>query len=156
MNKKVLKESIRRMVKEALQDLMENHRFTKARTHVSDILKKDDDERLKYNKELSYKLFPNKTSRNRKEKQELTEHYSFFNMITEDDNQSDIGSKRNFIMSVLKHNDNDKYDHAHLAYQLWPNMSKDAARSYFSKCVRGERDFSDNDITRLFNMLRSK
>ena len=74
----------------------------------------------------------------------------------EDDNNSKIDNKRSFVNALLKKNDNDKYDHAHLAYKLWPKMNKDAARSYFSKCVRGERNFDTTEITSLYNMLRSK
>ena len=64
--------------------------------------------------------------------------------------------KRSYVTSTLKNNDSDKYDHANLAYELWPNMDPDSARSYFSKCVRGERSFSNKDITKLFELLRSK
>lgn len=77
-------------------------------------------------------------------------------MLYENGEGSSVGSKKSFVTATLNKNDKDKFDHAHLAYKLWPDMDKDTARSYFSKCVRGERDFSDNDITRLFNMLRSK
>ena len=78
-------------------------------------------------------------------------------IIKEDDGAtSAVGGKKTYVSNMLKKNDNDKFDHAHLAYQLWPNMNKDAARSYFSKCVRGERNFSDEEVTNLFNMLRSK
>ena len=88
--------------------------------------------------------------------QNLSESVNSQYIINEDDSASGVGSKKSFVAAMLKKNDNDKFDHAHLAYQLWPNMNKDTARSYFSKCVRGERNFSDEEVTNLFNMLRSK
>lgn len=75
-----------------------------------------------------------------------------YNRLNEE--SSIVGSKKSFITATLNKNDKDKFDHAHLAYKLWPDMDKDTARSYFSKCVRGERNFSDEEITKLFNMLR--
>ena len=106
MRKEILKESIRKMVREAILNLRESNNFQ--------------------------------------------------NIVNEDDSSTSVGSKKSFVAAMLKRNDNDKFDHAHLAYQLWPNMNKDTARSYFSKCVRGERNFSDEEVTNLFNMLRSK
>ncbi len=67
-----------------------------------------------------------------------------------------IQGRKEFVMNALRNNDKDKYDHAYLSYKLWPSMDKDSARSYFSKCVRGERNFSDKDITSLFELIRSK
>lgn len=77
-----------------------------------------------------------------------------FDKETEVDNT--IQGRKEFVMNALRNNDKDKYDHAYLSYKLWPSMDKDSARSYFSKCVRGERNFSDKDITSLFELIRSK
>lgn len=102
MNKDILRESIRRMVKEAIQEMR------------------------------------NTTT------------------LQEADEKSKNDSKRKFVTNTLNQNDNDKFDHAHLAYRLWPNKDKDSARSYFSKCLKGDRQFSDKDVTKLYNMLSSK
>lgn len=107
MNKFILKESIRQIVRESLHDILIEHRLNEEE---------------------------------KKEKQKGT-------------GQTSLGNKKNFVKNLLSQNNKDKYDHAHLAYKLWPSMDKDTARSYFSKCVRGERDFSDEDVTTLFNML---
>lgn len=100
MNKRILKESIKRMVRESINEMLSANRLN-------------------------------------------------------EDNTS-LAGKKSFVTATLSRNDNDKFDHAHLAYELWPDMDKDTARSYFSKCVRGERNFSDEEVTQLFNMLRNK
>lgn len=90
-------------------------------------------------------------------RESILENYNIQTINEDSDTvSSKIDNKRSFVNAVLKKNDNDKFDHAHLAYQLWPNMNKDTARSYFSKCVRGERNFDSKEITTLYNMLRSK
>lgn len=78
------------------------------------------------------------------------------NQINEVEKNSKTNSKRKFVTNILNKNDNDKFDHAHLAYRLWPIKDKDSARSYFSKCLKGDRQFSDKDVTKLYNMLTSK
>ena len=66
---------------------------------------------------------------------------------TEDQNTE---MKRNAVMKALK---DPKYNHAQLAYTLWPDMDKDAARSLFSKMATGTPDndcvvlhFNDEDV----------
>lgn len=59
-----------------------------------------------------------------------------------------------YISASLDSNDDDKFSHADLAYELWPDLDKDSARSYFSKCVKGKRHFSDEDATTLYSLLR--
>ena len=71
-------------------------------------------------------------------------------------NVANIEGKKSFVTNALKNDDSDKYDHANLAYQLWPSLDPDTARSYFSKCVRGERNFSNKDITSLYELIRTK
>lgn len=58
-----------------------------------------------------------------------------------------------FVFDILDRDDDDKFSHADLAYALWPDMDKDSARSYFSKCIKGKRKFSNEDMTTLYNML---
>ena len=89
-------------------------------------------------------------------KESIDEILGYGKIYEEKEETSDITNKKTYVNSVLKKNDNDKYDHAHLAYQLWPDMDKDSARSLFSKCVRGKRNFSDKDITSLYNFIRTK
>ena len=69
------------------------------------------------------------------------------------DNQSD-GSKRRTVTQRLK---DKKIDYAPMAYELWPDMTEDAARSWFSKKVdgRGGESFSDEEISKLYNLLNN-
>ena len=53
-----------------------------------------------------------------------------------------------------------KLDVAPYAYALWPDKDKDSARSYFYKCLKGEKndsgipyEFDDSEINRLYSML---
>ena len=50
-----------------------------------------------------------------------------------------------------------------MAYSLWPDMGKDTARSLFAKMANGTpdndgvvRNFSDEDINALYQMIRKK
>lgn len=69
------------------------------------------------------------------------------------DNQSD-GSKRRTVTQRLK---DKKMDWAPMAYELWPDMTEDAARSWFSKKVAGKdgESFSEDEIKKLYNMLNN-
>ena len=73
---------------------------------------------------------------------------------------SDTDMKRNAVMKALK---DPKYNHAQLAYALWPDMDKDTSRSLFAKMANGTPDndgvvrhFSDEDINSLYQMIRKK
>ena len=65
------------------------------------------------------------------------------------------GSKRRIVTQRLE---DEKMDWAPMAYRLWPDMTEDAARSWFSKKVagRGGESFTDDEISQLFNMLNNK
>ena len=66
------------------------------------------------------------------------------------DNMSD-GSKRRTVSQLLK---DKKIDYAPIAYKLWPDMSEDAARSWFSKKVDGKNEsFTDEEISKVYSML---
>lgn len=68
------------------------------------------------------------------------------------DNLSD-GSKRRIVSQRLK---DKKIDYAPIAYKLWPNMSQDAARSWFSKKVDGKNvSFTDEEISAIFSLLNN-
>ena len=68
------------------------------------------------------------------------------------DNLSD-GAKRRIVTQKLK---DEKYDYAPMAYKLWPDMTEDAARSWFSKKVAGKKvSFTDEEISALFSMLNN-
>ena len=69
------------------------------------------------------------------------------------DNMSD-GSKRRNVTQKLK---DEKIDCAPLAYKLWPSMSKDAARSWFYKKLDGKNEsFTDEEISTLYGLLNNK
>lgn len=89
-------------------------------------------------------------------KEELTRYFSNQNI----NEAESTDQKKNAVMSMLK---NDLFSHATLAYQLFPDMDKDTARSYFSKLYRQEkepdgtiRSFSDDQINKLYQLLRQK
>ena len=69
------------------------------------------------------------------------------------DNQAD-GSKRRTVTQRLK---DKKIDYAPIAYELWPDMTEDAARSWFSKKVegRGGESFSDQEISKIYSLLNN-
>lgn len=69
------------------------------------------------------------------------------------DNMSN-GAKRRTVTQRLK---DKKIDYAPIAYKLWPDMSEDAARSWFSKKVEGKsgESFTDEEISSIYNMLNN-
>ena len=80
------------------------------------------------------------------------------NLYESEDQNSEM--KRNAVMKALK---DPKYNHAQLAYTLWPDMDKDTARSLFSKMATGTPDndgvvrhFSDEDINTLYQAIRKR
>lgn len=70
------------------------------------------------------------------------------------DNMSD-GAKRRIVSQLLQ---DEKINHAPLAYALWPSMSEDAARSWFAKKVNGSggEEFSDEEYAQLYTLLHNK
>lgn len=79
-------------------------------------------------------------------------------VVNEAEDDSDM--KRNAVMKSLK---DPKFNHAQLAYSLWPDMDKDTARSLFAKMANGTPDndgvvrhFSDEDVNSLYQMIRKR
>lgn len=76
--------------------------------------------------------------------------------VEQDDKETEI--RRKDVMNWLDSNQN---KHSVLSYKLYPNISKDGARSKFSKKYRGEDKnghkyvFSPMEINRLYNMKNS-
>ena len=64
------------------------------------------------------------------------------------------GSKRRTVTQRLK---DKKIDYAPIAYELWPDMTEDAARSWFSKKVDGRdgESFTDQEISKIYNLLNN-
>lgn len=77
-------------------------------------------------------------------------------LAEEDDSKED--GKESTVMKWLNSAQN---LHSVLAYRLWPDVDKDAARSLFSKKYRGEDSegkryqFSGEEINSLYNMCNS-
>ena len=75
-----------------------------------------------------------------------------------DEDDEKTGHRRAEVMRWLESNQN---KHSVLAYKLYPSISKDGARSKFSKKYRGEDknghryDFDSAEINRLYNMKNS-
>lgn len=82
------------------------------------------------------------------------------NIVNEDDSME---IKRKTVMNLLK---DEKYKDSSLAYDLWKpkdQSEKDTFRSLFSKKATGEPDadgnvrhFTDEEITKLYELLRKK
>ena len=70
------------------------------------------------------------------------------------DNLSD-GAKRKEVSQRLK---DAKIDCAPMAYELWPDMTQDAARSYFYKKMDGKDglSFTKDEVAQLYQMLNNK
>lgn len=70
------------------------------------------------------------------------------------DNLSD-GSKRREVSQRLK---DAKIDCAPMAYELWPDMTQDAARSYFYKKMDGKDglSFTKDEVAQLYQMLNNR
>ena len=85
------------------------------------------------------------------------------NEAGEGEGEGNANIKRRAVMNMLK---DDKYDHAYLAYQLWhpkDDNEKDTYRSLFSKKATGKpdndgavRSFTDDEITKLYELIRNK
>lgn len=85
------------------------------------------------------------------------------NEAGEGEGEGNANIKRKAVMNMLK---DDKYDHAYLAYQLWhpkDDNEKDTYRSLFSKKATGKpdndgavRSFTDDEITKLYELIRNK
>lgn len=68
------------------------------------------------------------------------------------DNMSN-GAKRRIVTQRLK---DKKIDYAPIAYELWPDMSEDAARSWFSKKVSGKNEsFTDEEVSQIYTLLNN-
>lgn len=141
-----LKECIKPLIKEAFQEsfIAEKGSETKGKIKVSDLVKK-----LMKNPEFKKKAM-----------QYLNDEDAYDGWTDELgdkkydalDNLSD-GSKRRVVTQKLK---DEKYDYAPMAYKLWPQMTPDAARSWFSKKVSGKNaSFTDEEISSLFSMLNN-
>lgn len=67
-----------------------------------------------------------------------------------------LKGQRSLVMKMLK---DPKFDHADLAYALRKpkdDSERDTLRSWFSKCARGILKFSDNEITKLYNLMTTR
>ena len=77
----------------------------------------------------------------------------------DDDEDTDEDSNKRIL--IMKWLDSAQQLHSTVAYDLWPDMDRDSARSEFSKKYRGQDDdgkpyeFSAEEINRIYN-IRSK
>lgn len=75
---------------------------------------------------------------------------------TNKSNDKNIKQMREEVMQWLS---NDHVKNSEIAYDLWPDMDEDEARSLFSKKALGtdsngnQYSFEDNEIVTLFNMM---
>lgn len=135
-----LAESIRPIIAEALM----NESKKGGKTNVDDLVKK-----LMSNEKFKKKAIQYLTDEDAMDSWSDSLNGKTYNAL---DNQSD-GSKRRTVTQRLK---DKKIDYAPLAYELWPDMSEDAARSWFSKKVDGRNEsFNDEEISKLYNLLNN-
>jgi len=129
MNKNQLKNEIKSIIRESLREMS-------LRNHVRKIVSEEVN-----------RLFESKA----------------INEADEGEGEGNANIKRKAVMNLLK---DDKYDHAYLAYQLWnpkDDNEKDTYRSLFSKKATGKpdndgavRSFTDDEITKLYELIRNK
>lgn len=69
-------------------------------------------------------------------------------------------ASHNKRMKVIQALQAPEADLAQYAYQLWPDKDKDSCRSYFYKCLNGEKDdngkayeFTPDDVNKLYSMI---
>lgn len=143
-----LRESIRPMVAKALMESMYE--------------KKDDDKRDEDEIEATVEKLMQDPEFKEKAIEYLDDEDAFkswsdsFDKKTYDklDNMSD-GAKRRIISQLLQ---DEKINHAPIAYALWPSMSEDAARSWFAKKVNGTNgeEFTDEEYAQIYNLLHNR
>lgn len=140
-----LKESIKPLVMEAFQEsFIAEKGKTKGKIKVGDLVKK-----LMQNPEFKEKAMKYLSDEDAYDGWSDALKGKKYDTL---DNVSD-GSKRRIVTQKLK---DEKYDYAPMAYKLWPQMSDDAARSWFSKKVAGKNaSFTDEEISALFSMLNN-
>lgn len=139
-----LKESLRPMILEAFQES-----FKKENNHTGKIKISALVDKLMKNPEFKKKAMEYLTD---KDAYDGWSDNIGKNKYTSLDNLSD-GAKRRIVTQRLKDR---KIDYAPIAYELWPNMSEDAARSWFSKKVDGKKvSFTDEEVSKIFMLLNN-
>lgn len=74
--------------------------------------------------------------------------------INEKKGEGKVSAKmRQTIKSWLTGKTGDNLLYSQLSYTLWPKMSEDAARSYFSKKANGDREWTDDEILKLYQIM---
>lgn len=92
----------------------------------------------------------------------LNENFSnrIFEEDDNDDNRSFAQADTKKKQKVIQYLSRPEADVAQFAYKLWPDKEKDSCRSYFYKCLNGEKDdngnaydFSSDEINRIYSMI---
>lgn len=74
--------------------------------------------------------------------------------INEKKGEGKVSTKmKNTIKSWLTGKTGDNLLYSQLSYKLWPDMDEDAARSYFSKKASGKREWTDDEILKLYQEM---
>lgn len=164
-----LHEYIKKQVNECIDELQAEQLFRDLRPIIAESLEEASKELSKYKKkkkQVTVTYLVNKLMKNKKFRSKAEEYlkkrkkydgwadnlngktYSAL------DNLSD-GAKRRIVTQRLK---DKKIDCAPLAYKLWPDMTEDAARSKFYKCMDGRDgfEFTKNEVAQLYQMLNNK
>lgn len=99
----------------------------------------------------------------KKEKEETKDyhHSNTIKLSDYNDIDSDSYGKLKTIIPILTstyEDDVNTYNltHSQLAYEMYPGLDSDTARSKFSQKVTGKKRFTPKEITKLFNIISGK
>lgn len=65
------------------------------------------------------------------------------------------GKKSNTVKQVLSKLRQDKFNQAEFAYQLYPDLDPDSARSKLYQKIRGEKGWSTDELTQLDYLMKN-
>ena len=145
---KVLRETIKGMVRESIFDIINGGMSEK-----------------KFGSGSKQKKNSNKTAekkeKHRKHKEEKEKNFQ--NYVKDYDSETDSRIKDKKRKRIIQYLKDEKTDIAPYAYELWPDKDKDSARSYFYKCLDGKTNddgdvysFSDEEFNRLHSMITDR
>lgn len=156
-------EYIKQIVDESAESVMKAQLFEAVRPVVAESLMEASKSKKKKIKvdDLVNKLMKNKVVK-KKILKYLTAHDAIQslsdNLNGKTYDRMDNISKGAMRRDVTERLMDDKINWAPISYKLWPGMTEDAARSWFSKKVHGKdgESFSDEEISFIYHVLNNK
>ena len=155
-------EYIKKIVNESAEEVMKAQLFEAVRPIVAESVMEASKNggKIKVD-DLVDKLMKNKEFK-KKALKYLTDHDAMQSLSDNLDgktyNRMDNVSKGSMRRDVTERLKDEKLNWAPIAYKLWPGMTEDAARSWFSKKVHGKggESFSDEEISIIYHELNNK